>query len=486
MSEISVLAVDLGASSGRGIIGRFDGKKLSLEEINRFSNDPVTVGGRLCWNARQLRADVEETVRRGAAAGAASVGIDTWGVDYVLLDADGELISEPVHYRDGRTDGIVPYFEKLMSWERLYGITGIQSLNFNTVYQLAAENRDNPGRLGDARRLLFMPDWFNYCISGLEACEYTIASTGAIVDAGTRQLSAEVLSAAGIPGRIFAPLAAPGSVLGNVRAEFGGKMKVINVASHDTASAVLAVPTKEKSGEFVYISSGTWSLMGTELDKPFMTDACRRANFTNEGGAFGTVRFLKNIMGLWLLQESRRQWAREGKKLSFDELSEASAAAEPFASLINPNDPLFNAPGDMPGRIAEYCARTGQKVPRNPGETVRVIFDSLALCYRYTADTIAELTGFTPKAINIVGGGSKDAELNQRTADVTGIPVIAGPSEATAAGNILMQLIALGKIKDLREGRAIIADSFGAVTFTPDRGRALYDGAYERYKKLIK
>jgi sugar (pentulose or hexulose) kinase len=480
---VSVLAVDLGASSGRGIIGRFDGDRLELEEISRFRNDPVTVGGRLRWNADRLRSDVCDAAARGAAAGAVSAGVDTWGVDYVLLDGDGKPLGFPVHYRDARTDGITEHFSRFMSWERLYGITGIQSLNFNTVYQLAAELRDDPGIFSKAKTLLFMPDWFGYCLTGAMATEYTIASTGALLDAGTGRLSREVLDAVGIPETLFAPEVMPGNVLGRALPEYGG-IKIINVASHDTASAVLAVPTKEKAGEFVYISSGTWSLMGTELRAPEKGDAARRANFTNEGGAGGTVRFLRNIMGLWLLQESRRQWAREGLELSFDDLSGASAAAEPFGSLIDPNDPVFTAPGDMPARIAGYCARTGQKVPQTPGQTVRVIFDSLALCYRYTADTIGSLTGHAPRAINIVGGGSKDTELNRLSADVTGLPVIAGPAEATAAGNIIMQLIALGEIGSIAEGREVVARSFGASTYLPDPDRSAYDEAYGRYLRI--
>ena len=484
--RISVLAVDLGASSGRAILGEFDGDKLRLSELSRFANGPVTEGGHLHWDANRLRINVEEAVRKGAAAGAVCAGIDTWGVDYVLIDGKGQLLNDPFHYRDGRTSGIREYFSRYMTWERLYEITGIQSLEFNTVYQLAAELRDNPESLLSARRLLFMPDWLNFCLTGREACEYTIASTGALLDARTGKLSGEILDSAGIPRDLFAPQVLPGEVLGRVLPEFGGKMRIVNVASHDTASAVLAVPTREKPGEFVYISSGTWSLLGTELESPRINEAGRKANFTNEGGAAGTVRFLKNIMGLWLLQESRRQWASEGLNLSFDDLSSASESAEPFGSLIDPNDPSFSPPGDIPSRIADYCRRTGQKVPVTPGQTVRVIFDSLALCYRHTTAMIASLTGFYPRAINIVGGGSKDVSLNRLSADATGLPVIAGPSEATAAGNIIMQLIAMGEIGSISEGRELIARSFGTVTYEPDPARERYDEAYGRYVDLVR
>lgn len=477
-----MLGVDLGASSGRGILGCFDGEKLTLSELHRFANEPLTRDGHLVWDIDSLRENVAEATRRGTAAGAETVGIDTWGVDYALLDGDGGLVAPPVHYRDSRNDTARGCFERYMSAERLYGITGIQSLNFNTVYQLAAERRDTPERLAAARRLLFMPDLFGYYLTGIQACEYTVASTGALLDAKTRSLSPEILSALGIDASLFAPAAQPGDILGRLLPCYGNA-RVVNVASHDTGSAVIAVPS---TGENVlYISSGTWSLMGTELSAPIITPEGRRRNYTNEGGAFGTVRFLKNIMGLWLLQESRRAWRRAGLDISFDELSAAAEAAKPFVSLINPDDPSFTPPGDMPGRIAAYCARTGQRVPQTPGETVRVIFDSLALCYRYTASNIAELTGIRPDAINIVGGGSKDILLDRLCADVCGMPVIAGPAEATAIGNIAIQAIACGAVADISQARELIRRSFDTRVFEPARGRGIYDDAYGRFLKLL-
>ena len=486
-----VLAVDLGASSGRGIIGEFDGGRLTLREIHRFPNEPLPPSaggaGHLRWNASALRREVEKAVEAGASEGAESAGIDTWGVDYGLLDGRGELIADPVHYRDGRTAGIPAAFGARMSHPgRLYEITGIQSLDFNTVYQLAAEfpggYRKTEGT--GPSKILFMPDLFGYFLTGEQACEYTIASTGALLDARTRDFSPEVLGALGIGREMFAPLVQPGNLLGRARGERFRGIRIINVASHDTASAVLSVPTDRAAGEFLYISSGTWSLLGTELRAPLITRESEKENWTNEGGAGGTVRFLKNIMGLWLLQESRRAFAAAGFDTSFDSLSAAAAEAPPFGSLIDPDAPVFSPPGDMPSRIASFCARTGQRVPRTPGETVRVIFDSLAMRYRYTANAAASLCGTQPGAINIVGGGSKDETLCRLTADVTGMSVIAGPSEATAVGNILMQLTALGEIGGISEAREVVRRSFGVKTYLPSKGEGYGDEAFDRFRKL--
>ncbi|MCQ2426983.1 MAG: rhamnulokinase [Clostridia bacterium] len=481
----NVLGIDLGASSGRGIIGSFDGERLSLREIHRFVNTPVTENGMLCWDIETLRRNVADAAVKGRAAGATALGIDTWGVDYGLLDADGVLLASPVHYRDKRTVNITDYFSEKMDVGHLYGITGIQTMNFNTVFQLAADRRDRPGLLDKADTLLFMPDLFGYYLTGETACEYTIASTGALLDASDRDLSDEVLKAAGVSRGLFAPLVTPGHRLGELLPEYGGGMSVYNVASHDTASAVLSVPSLAGPGGFVYISSGTWSLMGTELTAPRIDGESLKLNWTNEGGAGGTVRFLKNIMGLWLLQESKRQWEREGKQLSFDGLSAAAEASVPFGSIIDPDSPEFGVPGDIPGRIAAFCVRTGQKPPETPGETVRIIFDSLALCYRRTLESLVKQTGICPSAVNIVGGGSKDRMLNRLTADVIGLPVVAGPSEATAAGNILMQLIAEGDLSGIDEARELVLRSFDTQTYIPDGRRSLYDDAYGRFLTLL-
>jgi len=483
MKNIKVCAIDLGASSGRGIIGEFDGEKLSLSEISRFKNGPVDCGGTLRWNFESLKKNVLASAEKGAGLGARSVGIDTWGVDYGYIKPDGNLSEAPINYRNPAIADMPARFYGKMSFEKLYSITGIQNLNFNSVYRIYddAEN----GRIPEGAKLLFMPDLFNYYLTGKIACEYTDASTGALIDAKTRQFSDEVLKAAGVDRTLFGELVTPGNVLGKLNLPGVNPVDVVNVPSHDTASAVLSVPTDKAYGDFVYISSGTWSLMGTELQSPILTAEALRMNWTNEGGAYGTVRFLKNIMGLWLLQESRRIWTERGLSVSFDELSDEAAKAPRFASLINPNSDEFTAPGDMPARIADYCRRTSQPVPDTPGQFVRLIFDSLALCYRHTSDSIAKLTGKKPSAVNIVGGGSKDVTLNALTADVCGLPVIAGPTEATAIGNIITQLISAGEIANVREGREIISRSFDTKIYTPDKDRSIYDRAYEKYLKLI-
>ncbi len=492
MAELKMLAIDLGASSGRGIVGRFDGEKLTLEENHRFSNDPVINAGGFNWDILRIYHEIKNSIRNCALSAdkdIASIAIDTWGVDYGFLDKNGRLITNPRHYRDERTAGVPEQAFKTMSQSELYGITGIQTMNFNTVFQLLAEQRDNPEIFGMARDMLFVPDLLNYFLTGVKENEYTIASTGALLDARTRDWSREVISRFGLPEHIFGRIAQPGTVVGellpSVLEEVGDiHAKVIHAASHDTASAVVAVPAKGK--DFVYISSGTWSLMGTELAEPCLDGDARKYDFTNEGGAAHTIRFLKNIMGLWLEQESRRQWAREGKKYSFDELSDAAMASTPLRSIINPSDYSFNAPGDMPGRIADYCKKTGQPVPETTGEIVRCIFDSLALTYRWTVDRINAVKGTKAPFINIVGGGCKEAPLCQLTADCCGVPVYAGPTEATAIGNICVQGMALGEIADVAEARHIIRNSFDIKLYEPKTAdKAAWDEAYGRYCKLV-
>ncbi len=484
------LAIDLGASSGRGIIGSFDGRRIALRENHRFPNEPVMVGGRFYWDILRIFHEIKQSIRQAVLDGddIVSIGVDTWGVDYGLLDRSGRLMGNPVHYRDARTDGITAEFEQYLSLDRLYGITGIQSLDFNTVYQLAAELRDDPERLRAADKLLFIPDLLNYFLTGKMATEYTIASTGALLDAAKRTISTEILDAMGIPHGLFPPLVRPGQRLGRLSDalldEVGQtRVEVIHVASHDTASAVMAVPAKDK--DFIYISSGTWSLLGAELSAPMITPASQANNFTNEGGVEGTIRFLKNIMGLWLVQESRRQWKREGKDYSFADLSAMASAAKPLRCLIDPDDKRFTAPGNMPRRIADYCRETGQPVPETEGEIIRCILESLALCYRATIDKINAMRGQAATALNIVGGGTQDKLLCQFAADACGIPVYAGPVEATAIGNIAMQAIAAGELSSLSEARAVVADSFPLDTYLPDpAAQGAWDEAYTRFLRL--
>ena len=492
MAELKMLAIDLGASSGRGIIGRFDGEKLALEENHRFASEPVTIAGSFNWDIMRIFHEIKTAINKCALSSdkdIKSIGIDTWGVDYGLLDKKGKLLTNPVHYRDERTLGIQEQAFKKVSAKKLYGTTGIQFMDFNTVFQLVAELRDNPELCNAADKLLFIPDLLNYFLTGVKRTEYSIASTGALLDAKTRSWAWDIIDSFGIPRKWFTDIAMPGSTVGpllpSLVDELGDvKANVVNVAAHDTASAVVAVPAV--GDDFVYISSGTWSLMGTEIPEPIITDASFKYNFTNEGGYAGSIRFLKNIMGLWIEQESRRQWKREGKSYTFDELSDMAMASKPCQSLINPDDPAFVAPGNMPRRICEYCEKTGQHVPENVGEIVRAIFDSLALRYRWAVEAIDDMKGKRTPYINIVGGGCKEAPLCQLCADSCGRPVYAGPVEGTAIGNLLVQAIAAGEIKDLHEARQVIRNSFEIKEYQPRGDAGMWDEAYGRFLQLIK
>lgn len=488
MAEQKMLAIDLGASSGRGIVGSFDGQKLSIQEIHRFSNDPVILCGRMHWDVLRIFHEIKQAIRETVLDGDTirSIGIDTWGVDYALLDESGKMLSNPYHYRDARTEGIVSYVGLFFAPSELYAKTGIQTMNFNTIFQLAADLRDDPKMVENASRMLNIPDLLNYFLTGKMANEYTILSTGALLDAEKRDYAKDIIAKAGIPQRLFGDIVLPGTSLGKLLPEVQSEVgktdaEVLTVASHDTASAVIAVPTQEK--EFLFISSGTWSLMGTELDAPKINAQTEKYNFTNEGGVNNTIRFLKNIMGLWLIQESRRQWKREGKEYSFAELESLAKAAKPFRCFIDPDHPSFVAPGDLPARVREFCQKTGQYVPETVGEIVRCIYESLALKYRYTAENISTLTGISPRVIHVVGGGTKDGFLSQMTADACGIPVCAGPEEATAIGNLLVQLMAAGEAKNLSDARAIVAASFTPKYYAPQNTDA-WDAAYQTFCTL--
>lgn len=489
MASLRMLALDLGASSGRGIVGTFDGERLSLRENHRFSNDPIIVNGRFQWDILRLFHEIKLAIGKTVLEGDAvsSIGIDTWGVDYALLDKNGRMLANPVHYRDSRTNGAQEKVSRVISPEELYAVTGIQTMNYNTVYQLATDLEESPEGMALADRMLNIPDLLNYFLTGVKANEYTVLSTGAILDAKKRDYAWDVIDRLGFPRRLFGEITEPGTVLGpllpQIREELGDvQAKVMTVASHDTASAVLAVPTQEK--DFIYISSGTWSLMGTELSSPLISDESRRMNFANEGGVLGTTRFLKNIMGLWIIQESRRQWKREGKEYSFAQMEAWAREATPFRSIINVDDPDFATPGNMPEKIRAFCRRTSQPIPETVGEVVRCIYESLALKYRYVAEMIQTLMGKPAKVIHVVGGGTKDGFLSQMTADACGIPVSAGPEEATAIGNLMMQAIALGEVRNVAEARAIVAASFGLKHYEPTAERTAWEEAYARFKTL--
>ena len=483
-----VLAFDFGASGGRAILGAYQDGKISLQEVHRFSNDPVEVTGTFYWDVLRLYYEIRQGILKAKAAGGFdSIGIDTWGVDFGLLDKNGKLLSNPVHYRDARTHGAVEDSEKYMSNDALYAISGIQFMEFNTVFQLMRLNETDPAQLKNADALLFMPDLLSYFLTGKKVCEYSIATTSGMVDIRSRDWSREVIAAFGLPETIFCDIVKPGTVIGNVRKALADELgipevPVIAVCGHDTQSAVTAVPTQEK--DFAFISSGTWSLFGTEPDAPATGERSRKCNFTNEGGFDYTTAFLKNICGLWLIQESRRQWRREGKEFSFAELETAAAAAEPFRSFIDPDAPDFVQPGDLPGRIRAFCERTNQPVPETEGETVRCIYESLALKYRHVFAQMRWCTGGSFRQIHVVGGGTQDKTLCKMTADACGVPVIAGPTEATVLGNISVQLIALGELTGIAEARKAIAKSAAPAHYLPENTEA-WAKACERYQDII-
>jgi rhamnulokinase len=456
MRDVTVAAVDLGASGGRVMAGRVSDAGVRLHEVHRFGNEPVTAGGTLYWDILRLLA----SVRHGLALAArqypvTSAGIDSWGVDYGLLDETGALLGNPVHYRDARTNGV----ELAVPPAELYAVTGIQHLPFNTVYQLAATPL-----LEHARTMLMIPDLLAYWLTGQAGAEVTNASTTSLFDVRAQAWAGGLIRAAGLPPRIFPPLRRPGEVIGPVTGPngVGSELALIAVASHDTASAVAAVPAAGPG--FAYISSGTWSLAGMELDAPVLTAASRAANFTNETGVDGTVRYLRNVTGLWLLQESLRYWPGS----SLGDLLAQAARVSPLRFVVDPDDPVFIPPGDMPARIASWLAGRGQAAPDSPAETVRCILDSLALAYRRAITQAQALSGRHADVVHVVGGGSRNALLCQLTADATGLPVIAGPAEATCFGNVLVQARALGAAPgDLAGMRALIRSAEPLRSFSP-------------------
>lgn len=486
-SQKVCLAVDLGAGSGRVVAGIYDGGRLKLDELNRFSNDPVKAADGWHWNLEHLLTQVKQGIalavkKYGEAV--VSAGVDTWGVDYGLLDADGKLLCKPFQYRDSRTGGMQEAAFRRMPRRDIYQRTGIQFMFFNTLFQVLAES---PARLGKARQLLFMPDLIHYFLTGTAANEKSIASTSQLLNPHTQTWERDLIRAMGLPEIIFGKLVDAGSRLGELQpdlaAETGAKkLQVIAPAGHDTASAVAGVPAEEP--EPVFLSSGTWSLMGRELSRPVISEASYQASFSNEGGVLGTTRFLKNIAGLWLLQECKWAWDVAGKAVSYDALEVQARNSAPFKTFIDPDAPDFQAPPDMPAAIVVFCRRTGQTGPADPGAFARVIFESLALKYRFVKESLARVTGKPVDRIYIVGGGSQNHLLNQFTADALNCTVVAGPVEATSMGNIIMQLYALGEIRSLGEGRALIRRSFETKIFEPTNPAA-WDDAYARFQKIL-
>jgi rhamnulokinase len=486
MTARAVVAVDLGAESGRVVLGRFDGDQVALEEVHRFPTTPRPSDGHLRWDLHRQWSQIRTGLAAaGEAAGSVdAVGVDAWGVDYGLLGRDGEPLGDPISYRDPRTGGTVAEAVARVGRERLYLATGIQLLELNTVFQLLAEART--GSLGRADRLLMVPDLFHRLLSGATVAEYTVASTTGAYDMAGGRWATDLLEDLGVPTHLLPEVVDAGTDLGPVKPELPGfaGAKVIAPASHDTASAVVGVPFTDPDA--AYVSSGTWSLVGVETGEPVIDRAAMAANLTNEGGAFGTIRLLRNASGLWLLQESRRQWAREGRDHGYEDLVRLAAAAPAGVSIVNAGHPDFVAPGDVPARIRTYCARTGQPVPADDGAVTRCVLDSLALGYRLAVDDLAAVTDRAAAAVHIVGGGSRNQLLNQTVADVTGLPVVAGPVEATALGNLLVQLIALGEVEDLAQARAVVRASAG-----PEIRRIEPSGddgvvrRYGRYRELV-
>jgi sugar (pentulose or hexulose) kinase len=479
------LAFDLGASSGRAMLGRFDGRRLELVELHRFENGPMAMRGALYWDALRLFEEIKTGLRRCTRDGLTldAVGIDTWGVDFGLLAAGGELLAAPRHYRDPRNVGMMERAFQRVPRERIYETTGIQFLPFNTLYQLLATAGD-PARLLDlADRLLFMPDLFAYWLTGAAHTERSIASTSQIMNARTSDWDHELLEALGIPTRIMPPIRETGSIGGELLEQITDDVgqagtPVVSTAGHDTAAAVAAVPASGTG--WAYISSGTWSLVGVELPEPLITPEALAADFTNEAGVANTTRFLRNVAGLWLVQECQRTWASQGQTYSHEELARLADDAPPLVSFVDPDDPRFAEPGDMPTRIRQACQETGQQVPESPGQIVRCALESLALKYRHVLATLERLIARTVEVVHIVGGGVQNELLNQFTASATEKPVLAGPVEATAAGNVMVQALAQRRVASLDELRQIVAASSEPKRYEPRDGDAWRE-AYQRF-----
>lgn len=495
MAQRRFVAFDMGAESGRALVGQLADGRLTLEEKHRFANPVGRMNGHLHWDLLAQWEHLKAGLRTAAATREPihGIGIDTWGVDYGLLDEKGELLGFPYHYRDARTDGVMEQTFARVRREDIFDATGIQFMQLNTLFQLIAHHRHQPRLLEMAHTLLFMPDLFNYLFTGVKKSEHSIATTSQMYDPRRRGWAVSMLEDLGLPTHFLPEIVPSGTILGELRDDVAeecgvGKIPVIAPACHDTGSAVAAVPAEGPSlgapgGNWCYISSGTWSLMGVELDQPIINAKSLAYNYTNEGGVGGSIRFLKNIMGLWLVQECRRAWIAQGQELGYAELTEMARQAAPLRSIVNPDDPPFLSPGEMPQKIADFCRRTNQPVPENPGQFVRACLDSLALTYRATIEGLEDILGQKIAVIHIVGGGTQNKLLNQMTADACGRRVIAGPVEATGIGNILVQAMATGAIKSLSDARAVVRNSFPVEHYEP-AGTARWDEAYDRFKRI--
>jgi len=472
-SEQILLGIDLGAESGRVAAGRWDGRQLRLEEVHRFPNGAVEIAGSLRWDLLRLWAEIQNGLALAArryGSAIVSVGVDTWGLDFALLSRSGELLGLPFHYRDARTRGGIERASATVPRAEIFAATGIQFMEINSLYQLLALQAQSPEILEAAETFLTIPDFFHWCLQGTRAGEFTNATTTQCVDPRTRDWSRDLLGRFGLPARIFPEIIAPGTRLGALRPEVASHtrlsgVEVIAPATHDTGSAVVAVPMSRRAA---YLSSGTWSLLGAELAAPVLTEAALRRNFTNEGGVEGTTRLLKNIMGLWLVQQCRRAFEAAGRSYDYAHLIALAAEAAPRRSFVDPDDPRFLHPTDMPAAIRDFCRETGQPIPESDGAIIRCALESLALKYAVVLSWLEELTGETYSAIHVVGGGAQNELLNQWTADACQRPVIAGPVEATVLGNLLVQLGARGELRGLSEMREVIRKSEALKDFAPE------------------
>ncbi|WP_419874010.1 rhamnulokinase [Candidatus Pristimantibacillus sp. PTI5] len=483
---MTILAFDLGASSGRALLGRLNNGKIEVEELHRFANDPVQVGDRLQWDILRLLHELKQGLLKvkHREIKLDSIAIDSWAVDFGLIGSHGELLGNPYHYRDHHTDGVMEEVVSELTATGIFEKTGIQFLPFNTIYQLAALKKADSPLLRDAKHFLMIPDLLRYFLTGEMYNEFSNATTTQLYNPVTGSWDEELIRAIGISPDLFGKVVQPGARVGSLRASLCEELSIESVpvyaaAEHDTGSAVAAVPALDRS--FAYLSCGTWSLMGTEVDAPVINEQAQQLNFTNEGGVYGTYRLLKNIMGLWILQECRRSWERAGISYSFPELVKLANEAAPFAAFIDPDDPLFLHPGDMPARITEYCLRTGQTAPSDAGAIVRCILESLALKYRNVLELTEQLSGQSFSGLHMVGGGIQNTLLCKWTANAIGKPVWAGPVEGSAIGNMIVQWIASGQLADIWEARKAIRESFPVDVYEPDQKEA-WEQAYVLFK----
>lgn len=495
MAEQVYLAVDLGASSGRVLAGLFDGRTLRLEEVHRFENGAVQAAGGLYWNVLSLWSQIVTGLRKARSQFGPrikSVGVDTWGVDFALLGRGDVLLENPHSYRDSRTDGVMDRALRRMSREEIFAHTGLQFMTINTLYQVLSLREQNSPLLEMAETFLMMPDLFHWFLTGVKANEFTNATTTQFFNPIERRWATELFEHFEVPTRMLGAILQPGTRLGKVMPQVAAEtglagVDVILPGTHDTASAVMAVPAAgepQDKPNWCYISSGTWSLMGAETTQPVVTDHCRRLNFTNEGGVGNTIRLLKNITGLWLVQECRRVWAQAGKDFRWDDLNHLAAAAPPLTSFIDPDDPSFQSPREMPAAIQAYCRESGQTVPADEGAIIRCAQESLAMKCRQVLGWLEELLGTRMETIHIVGGGTRNFQLCQATAEACRRRVVAGPIEATAIGNLMLQAIAAGAIGSITEAREIVRHSFAVAEYEPTQHAGEWDGAYERWLEV--